>query len=228
MKEDVFLLHLLTKEMLSMRLEVMQERWVAFGVSSPDNPGKMVGSDAAIGLPLDPGSSRNPAKYSTVGEDVGDVFPIASSSQTLQNADVWQENDSTYLVFTKQLQEDSDNDKYHITMTGTNYFFWLTDSNRSLACTIRTPGQEPLPWMQHQRSAFQLWWRKLLWGRTSCSTNCNYRSTSHRRSTRRPGSSGYHDSGPRIIYVLDMQRLPAPASDYRRPPHGLRGDQRDK
>lgn len=107
--EGVFLLYLLTETSLSVRLEVArEEKWVAFGVA-PDERGKMVGSDAVVGLPRRAVSRSNPGKYYMVGEDDEDgVFLRGASEQTLQNADVWQQNGSTFLAFTKLLDEGND------------------------------------------------------------------------------------------------------------------------
>jgi len=122
LKQDVFLLYLLTEQALSIRLEVAHERWVAFGVA-PNERGKMVGSDAIIGLPQQAvSSSSNPGKYHMVGETEDDVYLRDASDQTLQNADVWQQDGSTFLAFTKRLDEG--NDQHSITTTGINYFIW--------------------------------------------------------------------------------------------------------
>jgi DOMON domain len=117
---DVLMVFVLTSSKLSVRLEVSAEKWVAFGIS-PDSRGKMVGSDAIIGLPLAPLSQSNPGKYIMDGESVSSVYLRDDAAQTLTNGNVWQENGKTYLAFTKQLEE---SDEYPISSTGENYFLW--------------------------------------------------------------------------------------------------------
>eukprot|EP00562_Extubocellulus_spinifer_P018912 CAMPEP_0178580138 /NCGR_PEP_ID=MMETSP0697-20121206/22459_1 /TAXON_ID=265572 /ORGANISM="Extubocellulus spinifer, Strain CCMP396" /LENGTH=718 /DNA_ID=CAMNT_0020215639 /DNA_START=59 /DNA_END=2215 /DNA_ORIENTATION=- len=101
---------------ISVDMEFDVETWVSFGYS-PDDKGKMIGSEAIIGLPLD-GTVQ---KYHMNSEKVEGVFPRAESEQTLQDSEVWQSAGKTYLRFTKELVEPGE---IPINSQGINYFMW--------------------------------------------------------------------------------------------------------
>jgi len=119
-RDDISMLYLLTETKLSVRLEIATDNWIAVGIA-PNSDGAMVGSDAIIGLPLESVSSTNPGKYYMIGETESNVFLRESSSQTITNGDVWQQNGSTYMAFTKALDEVGE---IPITTSGVNYFLW--------------------------------------------------------------------------------------------------------
>lgn len=116
LSDTVQMFFVLTTTQLSVRLDVAVESWVAFGIS-PD--GKMVGSDAIIGLPDEAASQSNPGKYTLEGYKEADV--IMSAAQTLTDGEISQETGKTTLKFTKVLVESDENP---ISTTGVNYFLW--------------------------------------------------------------------------------------------------------
>lgn len=66
--DDVIVDYVFTNESMSVYMEYNVLAWIAFGIS-PDSKGKMVGSDAIIGLPEEDISSTNPGKYIMVRTD---------------------------------------------------------------------------------------------------------------------------------------------------------------
>mmetsp|Transcript_21409 Transcript_21409/g.50508 ORF Transcript_21409/g.50508 Transcript_21409/m.50508 type:complete len:716 (-) Transcript_21409:256-2403(-) len=105
---------------LTAEMEFDVEAWVSFGWSA-DDKGKMIGSEAIIGLPLQPSGPANPAKYHMFDEKVEGVLPFDMAEQTLTDAAVWQEGGKTYLRFTKKLEEP---DEIPINSEGLNYWMW--------------------------------------------------------------------------------------------------------
>ena len=105
---------------LTAEMEFDVEAWVSFGWS-PDDKGKMIGSEAIIGLPLQPSGPANPAKYHMFDEKVEGVLPFDMAEQTLTDAAVWQEGGKTYLRFTKELEEPGE---IPINSEGLNYWMW--------------------------------------------------------------------------------------------------------
>lgn len=77
------------------------EGWLGFGVSPS---GKMVGSEAVIGLP----DENTVLKYSLNGKGPTSVVAMNATSQTLTNTSIQQDNGVTVLSFGKYLEDGKD------------------------------------------------------------------------------------------------------------------------
>lgn len=104
--------------------------WLAWGVSSKDNKGKMIGSNAIIGLPDDAFAGRpTPLKYNLDLKVQDGVVPMEDLSQTLTNALVDQTTETTTLVFTKLLREEGE---IEILPSGENVFIYAVGNGNEL------------------------------------------------------------------------------------------------
>ncbi|KAL7541858.1 hypothetical protein ACHAXR_011295 [Thalassiosira sp. AJA248-18] len=108
--------------LLCARLEVNSESWVAFAVSEE---GKMIGSNAIIGLP----DENLVLKYDLNGKSAGQVVAMADDKQTLMDTAIVQEGGKTTIEFTKMLVEDGE---IAILEEGLNNFLYASGRSNSL------------------------------------------------------------------------------------------------
>ena len=101
--DDLTLYYEVVDDNLCIRLEYDNEGWIGLGFSKD---GRMVGSTAVIGLPKEKEAEFNPAYYSLNGMVETMVTPLPRSQQTLQEANIMQDNGVTILTFTKSLIDD--------------------------------------------------------------------------------------------------------------------------
>ena len=80
--------------------------WV--GMAFTNEQPVMVAAEAVIGLPDEPNSATNPAKYNLNDRSVSGVVQMPAEKQTLINATITQEGGQTILRFTKLLFEDGE------------------------------------------------------------------------------------------------------------------------
>ena len=100
--------------------------WVAFGLT-PD--GLMIGSEAVIGLPDEPVSPTNPAKYRLSARSNAGIEILPDAQQTLTNANIVQNDTHTVLTYTKLLEEDGE---LPISAIEANNFVFATGPSNTL------------------------------------------------------------------------------------------------
>ena len=101
--------------------------WLGFSFSASD---RMLGSIAVIGLPDQPNSDTNPAKYLLGSKtQLSAIELLDSTQQTLDDATISQNDTHTVLKFTKKLVED---DEVPISGTGPNFALFATGTSNAL------------------------------------------------------------------------------------------------
>jgi len=102
--------------------------WIGFGIS--DTSGSMIGADAIIGNP-DLAFEHKMAvlKYNIDSNSLDGIVPMEESLQSLKDASVTQDSDTTVLTFTKLLKEDGEKE---ILSSGTNTFIWTVGNSNTL------------------------------------------------------------------------------------------------
>mmetsp|Transcript_29631 Transcript_29631/g.54302 ORF Transcript_29631/g.54302 Transcript_29631/m.54302 type:complete len:522 (-) Transcript_29631:359-1924(-) len=116
--------------LLCARLEVKREGWIGFGISLN---GRMVGSDAIIGLP----NAGSVLKYDLLQKSTRSIVAMGDDSQTLIDTSIEQVDGMTIMEFTKLLVEDGEN---AIMEEGLNNFLCAVGSSNTLGYhAIRSP-----------------------------------------------------------------------------------------
>jgi hypothetical protein len=115
---------------LKVELVYEGEGWLALGFSNNGSEGRMIGSDAVIGLPDEPMSAANPAKYNLGAKSPNGVRELSTAQQTLQDASITQNATHTVLSFTKFLAEESE---VQLGATGPHNFIWAVGNGNVLA-----------------------------------------------------------------------------------------------
>ena len=101
--------------------------WV--GMAFTNEQPVMVGAEAVIGLPDEPNSASNPAKYNLNQRSDAGVVRMPAEKQTLIDASITQENGKTTLKFTKLLFEDGE---HPIFSDRSNTFLFAHGSSNTL------------------------------------------------------------------------------------------------
>jgi hypothetical protein len=115
---------------LKVELVYEGEGWLGLGFSNAGIEGRMIGTDAVIGLPNDPVSATNPAKYILEAKRTSGVTELSTSQQTLQDASITQNTTHTVLTFTKLLVEESE---VELLATGRHNFIWAVGQGNTLS-----------------------------------------------------------------------------------------------
>jgi hypothetical protein len=115
---------------LKVELVYEGEGWLALGFSNAGVVGRMIGTDAVIGLPNDPVSATNPAKYILASKSNSGVTELSTAQQTLQDASITQNATHTVLTFTKLLVEESE---VELLATGRHNFIWAIGQGNSIS-----------------------------------------------------------------------------------------------
>jgi hypothetical protein len=92
-------------ETVTIQMVYEGQGWLGIGRS--DN-GKMIGGEAVIGLTETEQGPTNPGKYQMVSEENSGVYLFSDARQTLQDANIVQDDTTTTLMFTKKLFEDGE------------------------------------------------------------------------------------------------------------------------
>ena len=101
--------------------------WLGFGVTTPS--GSMIGADAIIGNPdLAFENKMSVLKYDIDSMSIEGIVPMQESMQTLKNAFVTQDRNSTVLEFTKKLKEDGE---HEILTASPNRFIWAVGESNA-------------------------------------------------------------------------------------------------
>merc|ERR1711862_808481 len=101
--------------------------WIGFGIT--DSPGSMIGADAIIGNPdFAFEGKRSVLKYDIDSIDISGIVPMEESMQTLADASITQDSNTTVLTFTKVLKEEGEKE---ILSSGTNKFIWAVGSSNT-------------------------------------------------------------------------------------------------
>jgi len=101
--------------------------WLGFGVTTPS--GSMIGADAIIGNPdLAFENKMSVLKYDIDSMSIEGIVPMQESMQTLKNAFVTQDWNSTVLEFTKKLKEDGE---HEILTASPNRFIWAVGESNA-------------------------------------------------------------------------------------------------
>jgi hypothetical protein len=115
---------------LKVELVYEGEGWLGLGFSNAGIDGHMIGTDAVIGLPNDPVSVTNPAKYILASKSASGVTELSTAQQTLQDASITQNATHTVLAFTKFLAEESE---VELLAAGRHNFIWAIGQGNSIS-----------------------------------------------------------------------------------------------
>jgi hypothetical protein len=115
---------------LKVELVYEGEGWLGLGFSNAGVEGRMIGTDAVIGLPNDPVSATNPAKYILASKRTSGVTELSTAQQTLQDASITQNTTHTVLTFTKLLAEENE---VELLATGRQNFIWAVGQGNTIS-----------------------------------------------------------------------------------------------
>jgi hypothetical protein len=120
----------------TLKVEVVYEGegWLGFGSSES---GRMIGSDTIIGLPDEPISATNPAKYNLGSKNANAAQQLSTTQQTLQDASITQNTTHTVLSFTKLLVEVGESE---LVANGRHRFIWAVGNTNALGSYHRLKG----------------------------------------------------------------------------------------
>ncbi|KAL7560042.1 hypothetical protein ACA910_000081 [Epithemia clementina (nom. ined.)] len=125
---------------LTVELEYAGNAWV--GMAFTNGQPVMVGAEAVIGLPGQPNSATNPAKYNLNAREVSGVVQMPAERQTLINATITQGGGKTVLRFTKILFEEGE---HPIFADRPNTFLFAHGSSNTLGFHAAFGGFNLLP-----------------------------------------------------------------------------------
>ena len=111
------------------RIHTSKKAYVSWAVA-PDRRGRMVGSEAIVGLPELPNTYSNPGKYHMVNYFLDGTYLMDDSQQTLmEGSHISQDDSGTTLSFVKKLVEVGE---VPILPVGENTFSWAIGANNDL------------------------------------------------------------------------------------------------